>query len=601
MTGPRFGLHAIAGGERARASDRGAVLRRLVRELVPERYMLLLAFLFILLGAAAQAAGPWLVGRAIDVDIRGGDRGGLARTMLLLLTTYVVGTLATRGQIRRVGVAGQRALARLRARLFARLQRLPLAYFTRHPVGDLLSRVLNDVDTLNQLLSGGLTQLVGAVFSVGGIVVAMLVMDVRLALASLTVIPLMAGTTMLFARRARRAFRTTRETVGDVTAGLEREITGIREAQAFGRSEQSVARFRQQNAANRNANVQAVAITSAFSPAMDVLSTVATAIVIGYGSWLVFNGGLTVGVVAAFLLYVQQFFRPIQLASVVYTQAQSALAGGERIYAVMDEPLEPPEPPDTPMLPPVEGLVEFDRVTFAYDSGRPVLHDVSFTALPGQTVALVGATGAGKTTIANLIARFYDVTAGTVRVDGHDVRGVTRASLRSQIAMVLQDPYLFSGTVRENIAFGRLDATDAEIEAAARVVRAHEFIADLPLGYETVIGEGGAAMSQGQRQLVAFARAVLADPRILILDEATSSIDTRTEALIQEGLGELLRGRTSLVIAHRLSTIRNAHLILVVEGGRIVERGTHEELLAVGGIYAGLASARDRELVEGVR
>lgn len=590
MTGPRFGLQAMAGADDVRARDRRAVLRRLVRELAPEWPMLLLALCFIVVGAAAQAAGPWLVGRAIDVDIRGADRSGLSRTMLLLLAAYVTGALATRGQIRRVGVAGQRALARLRGRLFSRLQRLPLAYFARHPVGDLLSRVLNDVDTLNQLLSGGLTQLVGAVFSIGGIVAAMLLLDVRLALASLAIIPLMLGTTAYFARRARRAFRTTRETVGDVTAGLEREITGIREAQAFGRTQLSVARFREQNAANRAANVEAVAITSAFAPAIDLLSTAATAVVIGYGSWLVFNGGLTVGVVAAFLLYVQQFFRPIQLASVVYTQAQSALAGGERIYSVLDEEPEPVEPPDRPALPPVEGRVEFDHVTFGYDPARPVLHDVSFTALPGQTVALVGATGAGKTTIANLVARFYDVTSGSIRVDGHDVREVTRASLRRQIAMVLQDAYLFSGTVRENIAFGRLEATDDEVEAAARSVRAHDFITDLPQGYATPIGEGGASLSQGQRQLIAFARAVLAGPRILILDEATSSIDTRTEALIQDALAGLLRGRTSLVIAHRLSTIRDADQILVVDGGRIVERGRHDELMALGGVYATMRS-----------
>lgn len=581
----------MAGSDDARAHDRGAVLRRLVRELAPELPTLLIALAFIVVAALTQAAGPWLIGRAIDVDIRAGDRSGLGRTMLLLLATYALGTLATRGQIRRVGEAGQRTLARLRARLFGRLQRLPLSYFARHPVGDLLSRVLNDIDTLNQLLSGGLTQLVGAMFSIGGIIVAMLLLDFRLALASLAIIPLMLATTAFFARRARRAFRTTRETVGDVTAGLEREITGIREAQAFGRTHLSVARFREQNAANRTANVQAVAITSAFAPAIDLLSTAATAVVIGYGSWLAFNNGLTVGVVAAFLLYVQQFFRPIQLASVVYTQAQSALAGGERIYSVLDEPTEPAEPADMPELPSVTGLLEFDRVTFGYDPEHPVLHDVSFTALPGQTVALVGATGAGKTTIANLVVRFYDVYEGSVRVDGHDIGKVTRASLRSQIATVLQDAFLFSGTVRENIAFGRLDATDAEVEEAARTVRAHDFIMELEKGYDTPIGEGGASLSQGQRQLVAFARAVLARPRILILDEATSSIDTRTEALIQEALGELLRGRTSLVIAHRLSTIRDADLILVLDGGRIVERGTHEELMAVGGVYAGMHGA----------
>ncbi len=581
----------MAGADEVKAHDRGAVLRRLTRELSPELPALAVALAFIIVAALAQAAGPWLIGRAIDVDIRNGDRTGLGRTMLLLLGTYFGGTLATRGQIRRVGEAGQRTLARLRARLFARLQRLPLTYFASHPVGDLLSRVLNDIDTLNQLLSGGLTQLVGALFSIVGIIVAMLFLDFRLALASLAIIPLMLGTTAFFARRARRAFRTTRETVGDVTAGLEREITGIREAQAFGRTHLSVARFREQNAANREANVQAVAITSAFAPAIDLLSTMATAVVIGYGSWLAFNNGLTVGVVAAFLLYVQQFFRPIQLASVVYTQAQSALAGGERIYAVLDQEPEPLEPADRLMLPPVDGLLEFDHVTFGYDPDHPVLHDVSFTALPGQTVALVGATGAGKTTIANLVIRFYEVTEGSIRIDGHDIREVTRESLRSQIATVLQDAFLFSGTVRENIAFGRLDATDAEVEEAAKTVRAHDFIMELEKGYQTPIGEGGASLSQGQRQLIAFARAVLARPRILILDEATSSVDTRTEALIQEALGALLSGRTSLVIAHRLSTIRNADLILVLDGGRIVERGTHEELMAAGRTYAAMRAA----------
>ena len=290
------------------------------------------------------------------------------------------------------------------------------------------------------------------------------------------------------------------------------------------------------------------------------------------------------------------FFRPVQLASAVYTQAQSALAGAERIFAVLDEPTEPAEAVDAVVLSRVEGRVEFDHVTFGYDADRPVLHEVSFTAMPGETVALVGATGAGKSTIANLVPRFFDVSDGAVRVDGHDVREVTRDSLRGQIAMVLQDPYLFTGTVRENIAFGRLDATDQEIEQAARTVRAHGFIAELPKGYDTVLGEGSATLSQGQRQLVAFARAVLAEPRILILDEATSSIDTRTEALIQQALGELRRGRTSLVIAHRLSTIREADLILVVEDGRIVERGTHEELLAIGGRYAELQGAVGRAM-----
>jgi ATP-binding cassette subfamily B protein/subfamily B ATP-binding cassette protein MsbA len=448
---------------------------------------------------------------------------------------------------------------------------------------------------LNQLLSQGITQLLGSFFSLIGIVVAMLILDWRLALVCFTIIPVMILVNVYFARRARRAFRTTRETVGDVTAGLQEEIVGVREAQAFNRTEANIERFRERNAANRTANVQAVAITSAFAPAIDVLSTLATAVVIGYGGYLVVSGTLTVGLLTAFLIYVQQFFRPIQLASQVYTQAQAALAGGERIYNILDEEPEPSAPPGTPKLDSVEGRIEFENVSFAYEPDRPVLQNVDFRVAPGQTVALVGPTGAGKTTIANLIPRFYDASAGAVRVDDRDVREVERRSLREKIATVLQEPFLFSGTVAENICYGRLDATREEIEAAAYAVSAHSFIVSLPNGYDTLLGEGGGNLSQGQRQLLSFARAVLADPRILILDEATSNVDTRTEALIQEALNTLLQGRTSVVIAHRLSTIRNADLILVIEAGRIAERGAHASLLARNGLYADLYRRQFRE------
>jgi len=554
-----------------------------------------MAFALVVVGALSQAGGPWLIGRAIDRNILGNDPTGLYGTMALLFGVYVAGTLATRGQIRQVGSVGQRVLASMRERIFERLQRLPLRYFDRHPVGDLMSRVTNDVDTLNQLLSQGITQLLGSLFSLIGIVVAMLILDWRLALVCFAIIPVMLLTNVFFARRARRAFRTTRETVGDVTAGLQEEIIGVREAQAFNRTAANIERFRERNAANRAANVQAVAITSAFAPAIDVLSTLATAVVIGYGGYLVLTGTLTVGLLTAFLIYVQQFFRPIQLASQVYTQGQAALAGAERIYNILDEEPEPPDPPGARELGEIEGRIEFEDVTFAYDPGRPVLYDVSFDVEPGQTVALVGPTGAGKTTIANLIPRFYDATSGSVRVDGFDVREVERRSLRRRIASVLQEPFLFSETVAENIRYGRLNATQEEIEAAARAVSAHDFIAALPQGYDTRLGTGGGTLSGGQRQLVSFARAVLADPHILILDEATSNIDTRTEAIIQEALGTLLRGRTSVVIAHRLSTIRNADMILVIDSGRVAERGTHASLLSSGGLYADLYRRQFRE------
>jgi ATP-binding cassette subfamily B multidrug efflux pump len=588
-------IESMARAPQERAENRGATARRLLGELRPYGRPLALAFAFVVVGALTQAAGPWLIGRAIDRNILGDDPAGLYRTMALLFLVYVAGTIAPRGQIRQVGTVGQSVLASLRERIFERLQRLPLRFFDRRPVGDLMSRVTNDVDTLNQLLSQGLSQLLGSLLGLVGIVVAMLVLDWRLALVCFSIIPVMLLTNVLFARRARLAFRTTRETVGDVTAGLQEEIIGVREAQAFNRTEANIERFRERNEANRAANVQAVAITAAFAPAIDVLSTLATAVVIGYGGYLVVTGSLTVGLLTAFLIYVQQFFRPVQLASQVYTQAQAALAGAERIFSILDEEPEPPDPPDAGRLGEVEGRIEFESVSFAYEPGRPVLRDVSFEVEPGRTVALVGPTGAGKTTIANLIPRFYDVTGGSVRVDGRDVREIERRSLRRHIATVLQEPFLFSGTVAENIGYGRAGASREEIEAAARAVSAHDFIRALPQGYETPLGTGGGTLSGGQRQLVSFARAVLADPRILILDEATSNIDTRTEALIQEALGTLMKGRTSVVIAHRLSTIRNADLILVVEEGRIAERGTHASLLATGGLYADLYRRQFRE------
>jgi ATP-binding cassette subfamily B protein/subfamily B ATP-binding cassette protein MsbA len=578
----------MATADKNKAANRGAVARRLVTELRPHRAVVAAALVFIVINAIGQAAGPWMVSRAIDHDIVGHDGRGLIRSISILLGIYVTTALSQRAQTRRIGETGQHLLAELRARLFTQLQGLPLSFFDKRPIGDLMSRLLSDVDTLNQLFSQGLTQLLGSVLALVGILVAMLVLNWRLALVCYTIIPAMLVTTALFAARARAAFRKTRQTVGAVTANLQEDIVGVRQAQALNRTDVNIQKFRDRNAANRDANVAAVGITSAFPPAIDILSTLSMALVIGYGGWLVFGGRLSIGLLAAFLIYTQQFFRPVQLAASVYTLIQSALAGGERIYAILDEEREPADRPGAIALDEVKGRITFEHVSFAYDPARPVLSDVSFDVAPGQTVALVGKTGAGKTTIAALIPRFYDATDGRVLLDGHDVRALTRASVRRPIAMVLQEPFLFSGSIADNIAYGRATASRAEIEAAARAVDAHGFIAALAAGYETVLGEGGGSLSQGQRQLVAFARAVLADPRILILDEATANIDTRTEGVIQRALGTLLAGRTSVVIAHRLSTIRSADLILVVDAGRIIERGTHDELLAAAGVYADL-------------
>ncbi|MDQ5852779.1 MAG: ABC transporter ATP-binding protein/permease [Chloroflexota bacterium] len=621
-------MDAVARLPEERATRGSEVARRLLRYLRPFRKQLLLALVLVLVAAFAQAAGPFLIGRAIDEAVGRRDGAALNRTMLLLLCVYLAGTVATRSQIRMMGTIGQRMLARLRTEIFDTIQRLSLRFFDQHPVGDLMSRLLNDTDVLNQLFSQGVVQVLGSLFGLAGILIAMVALDWRLALASFVVIPVMLLLTNVFAKLSRRAFRRTRAAIGDVSTELQAEIAGVKVAQAFNRTGVNQERFAQRNAANRDANVSATAVTSAFTPAIDVLSTVATAIVAGYGGYLVLQDRATVGVVVAFLTYVQQFFRPIQQLSTFYTTAQASLAASERIFDLLDTPADIVDAPDAQVLPPIEGRVVFDHVSFSYGD-RPeqgtgnreqgtgdsrsttgngqsathnsassrgmVLDDVSLVAEPGQTIAIVGPTGAGKTTLVNLIGRFYDVAEGAVTIDGVDVRAVTRASLRSQMGVVLQESFLFSGTVAENIRYGKLEATDEEVEAAAQAANAHEFIMRLPEGYNTQLGERGGNLSQGQRQLLGIARAILAAPRILILDEATSSVDTRTEALIQSALKTLLEGRTSFVIAHRLSTIREADQVLVMQQGRIVERGTHQSLLEQGGMYAELYRRQFRD------
>ncbi len=607
--GMMHGYRRVLELDEGHAHNKGAVVVRLTGYLKPFWPYLTLILILVVINAISFAAGPFLIGKAIDQFISVGDRSGLAGTMLLLLGVYLLGLVTMGGQFYLMGWVGQNVLAHIRDEIFAKIQALSLSYFDRHDVGDLMSRLTNDVDVLNQLLSNGLVQMLGGIFQMVAIVVAMVALSWQLALISFSVIPVMLLVINLLARRARTAFRETRETIGDVNVELEEKISGVRVAQAFSREEADRQRFTELNAANRDANVGAVGITSAFAPAMDVLSTIATAIVVGFGGYMAIVGLITVGVVISFLRYVQQFFRPVQQISQVYAILQAALAAGERIFDLLDEPLDLVDSVDAREMPLIQGQVVFDRVSFAYGSrgngngrtgdGEFVLQDVNLIAESGQTIAIVGPTGAGKTTLVNLVGRFYDATEGRVLIDGTDVRTVTRASLRRQMGVVLQDSFLFAGTVADNIRYGRLDASDDEVEAAAQAVGAHEFIMSLSDGYHTELGERGGTLSQGQRQLISLARAVLADPRILILDEATANVDTRTELVIQDALNRLLRGRTSLVIAHRLSTIRDADRVYVLEDGRVVEQGRHEELLAQGGAYAELYARQFREVAPG--
>ncbi|HEY9086698.1 MAG TPA: ABC transporter ATP-binding protein [Anaerolineaceae bacterium] len=581
------GMRRIAEMQEEHARNRGEVIGRLVGMLKPYTGQVVLSLLLTVVSAASQGGAPFLIGLAIDSFIGASNRAGLGWIMLALAGVYAAGAIAVRFQIYIMSVVGQKLLADLREQVFRRIQSLSLQYLESKQSGDLMSRLVNDIEALNSFFSQGLTQMVGALFALVGILVAMLLLNWQLGLAVLVMVPILLIVTRLFSVWARAAFRRTRVTIGDVSAELEEELGAVKVAQAFNRTDENVRRFAERNAANRDANVNATAITSAFSPTMEVLSTLDLALVAAMGGALAIRGAVSVGTVVAFLQYVQNFFRPIQTVAQLWTTAQSAFAAAERVFDLLDTEPGVQDKPGALEIDELRGEVRFENVTFAYED-EPVLEHVDVTVKPGQTVAIVGPTGAGKTTMVNLIARMYDVSDGQVLIDGQDVRDLAQRSLRAKMGIVTQDPFLFSGSIGDNIRYGRLDASDEQVMEAAKAANAHDFIIRLPEGYASEVGERGRLLSQGQRQLISIARAILADPRILILDEATASIDTRTEMLIQQALNRLLQGRTSFVIAHRLSTVRNADLVLVINDGRIVERGTHHELLSQNGMYADL-------------
>ena len=588
--GPRGIIEQFSGGDNQRgAAFNRRVVARLLAYLKPYTRQMGLAFLAMLVVSALTLLTPYLLKVAVDQYIALGDRAGLARISLLTAATFIGLYLATAGQQYMLSWVGQRVLANLRSALFRHLQQLSLGYHDTHIVGVTVSRVMNDVATINELLSQGVITLVGDTLILVGIVVIMLTMSPRLALLTFIVLPLMLGVTLWFSRRARVAFRETRTRVARVVGDLAEDIAGVRVIQAFGQEGSSQERFTQVNEANRNAHINAMTLSFIFLPAIEFLGVLSTAIVLWFGGRAVAGGEVTLGVLVAFLSYVTRFFQPVQELSRLYTTMQAAMAGGEQVLKLLDTTPEVQDQPGAAELPPAVGQVTFDHVSFRYRPELPeVLHDINLTIQPGQTVALVGPTGAGKTSIGNLIPRFYDVSEGAVLIDGVDVRTVTQHSLHSQIGLVPQDSFLFSGSLAENIRFGRSEASDEEVEQAARLANAHDFIIAKPDGYLTRVQEGAANLSVGQRQLVCIARAILTDPRILILDEATSNVDSLTESLIQDALRKLLHGRTAVVIAHRLSTIRSADLICVVQEGQIVEQGQHEELLARGGAYSAL-------------
>jgi ATP-binding cassette subfamily B multidrug efflux pump len=583
----------------AKSYDR-TLLRRLLTYLRPYKMAVAVSFFLIVVMAGLDLVGPYLTKVAIDRYISRGDAPGLARVAALYLATLVAAFVVRFGQVYILQMTGQKVMLDMRRQIFGHLQSLHVGFFDRHPVGRLMTRVTTDVDAVNELFTSGVVTVFGDLFTLLGIMGVMTAMNLKLALVTFSVIPFFFVITNWFRRGSRQSFREVRKWIARINAFLQENLTGMSVVQLFRREARNREAFATVNRAHADANVTQIFYYAVFYPAIDLLAAIAVAMILLYGGGRVLAGTLTLGALVAFVQYSERFWRPISDLSEKFNILQAAMASSERIFTLLDTPVEVTAPPDPARLPVVRGRVGFEHVSFAYHSPQWVLRDVDFVVEPGRSVAIVGATGAGKTTIISLLARFYDVQEGRVTLDGVDVRALDPAQLRSALALVLQDVHLFSGTIASNIRLGS-PISDERVREAARAVHAHRFIEALPQAYDTEVKERGATLSVGQKQLLSFARALAHDPRVLILDEATSSVDTETEALIQEALKVLLRGRTAIVIAHRLSTIQNVDEILVMHKGRIRERGTHQELLAQRGIYWRLYQLqyKDQEVLAG--